>query len=169
MTMFNWQQYRHIEAPGWRLGWAWQKKEIIWSMLGGEVTSQGDCSAFHTDPLPHCCDKRPVVVDLLPSAPQSMQVANCCTGGVLPSFGQDPDNALAAFQLTVGQTGNSDTTVKPPQNFTLLTPSGPGYTCSQPVKVQKSLFLSPDGRRVTEAFSKFPCHTSRGYLHKHCR
>jgi hypothetical protein len=145
--MFNWQEYRHIEAPGWKLSWAWQTKEVVWSMLGAQTTVQGDCSAFHTD-------KRPVVIDLLPSAPQSMQVPNCCTGGVLPSFGQDPDNALAAFQVTVGQAGTTNTTVKLPQNFTLLTPSGPGYTCSPALQVEKSKFADADGRRFTEAFSK---------------
>ncbi|KAG0570694.1 hypothetical protein M758_6G174000 [Ceratodon purpureus] len=152
VTMFNWQQYRHIEAPGWKLSWAWETKEIIWSMLGAQTTVQGDCSNFRTNPLPHCCDKRPVVIDLLPSAPQSMKVSNCCTGGVLPSFGQDPDNALAAFQITVGLAGNTNTTVKLPQNFTLSTPYGSGYTCSPAFKVEKSKFADADGRRFTEAF-----------------
>ena len=149
------------EQLGWKLSWAWQTKEVVWSMLGAQTTVQGDCSAFHTDPLPHCCDKRPVVIDLLPPAPQSMQVSNCCTGGVLPSFGQDADNALAAFQVTVGQADSTNTTVKLPQNFTLLTPSGPGYTCSPALQVEKSKFADADGRRFTEAFSKLASKRER--------
>ncbi|GMN21998.1 hypothetical protein TIFTF001_045587, partial [Ficus carica] len=44
VTMYNFQQYRHIQAPGWTLGWTWAKKEVIWSMMGGQTTEQGDCS-----------------------------------------------------------------------------------------------------------------------------
>lgn len=151
--MFNWQMYRHIEAPGWQLSWAWAKNEIIWSMLGAQTTMQGDCSMFHSNPLPHCCDRRPVVIDLLPLPPESMRIANCCKGGVLPSFGQDPENALAVFQVAVGGAGNTNTTVVLPENFTLSSSSsGPGYTCSPAMQVPKSQFLAPDGRRSTEAF-----------------
>ncbi|KAK1557459.1 hypothetical protein Q3G72_024999 [Acer saccharum] len=37
-------------------------------------------------PLPHCCEKRPVIVDLLPGAPYNQQTKNCCKGGVLTSM-----------------------------------------------------------------------------------
>lgn len=111
---------------------------------------------FHSNPLPHCCDRRPVVIDLLPLPPESMRIANCCKGGVLPSFGQDPENALAVFQVAVGGAGNTNTTVVLPENFTLSSSSsGPGYTCSPAMQVPKSQFLAPDGRRSTEAFSEF--------------
>ncbi|KAG4390658.1 hypothetical protein GLYMA_05G019101v4 [Glycine max] len=29
VTTYNFQQYRHIQAPGWILGWTWAKKEVI--------------------------------------------------------------------------------------------------------------------------------------------
>lgn len=154
VTMYNWQQYRHITAPGWRLSWAWAKQEIIWTMLGAQTTFQGDCSAIRADPLPHCCDRKPVVIDLLPSADQSLKVANCCTGGVLPSFSQDPDHALSSFQITVGKAGTSNTSVELPRTFALSTPMGSGYTCGPAVKVKKSLFPSADGRRFTAAMSE---------------
>ncbi|KAJ7530700.1 hypothetical protein O6H91_14G015600 [Diphasiastrum complanatum] len=149
VTMYNYQQYRHIEAPGWILGWAWAKKEVIWSMQGAEATMQGDCSKFHGD-VPHCCKKDPTIVDLLPGVAYSAQSANCCRGGVLSSYVQDPLNSVASFQIVVGKAGTSNITVALPKNFTLTTP-GPGYTCSPAKVVKPSLFPTPDGRRHTQA------------------
>lgn len=149
VTMFNFQQYRHIQTPGWIMGWHWAQKEIIWSMVGGQATLQGDCSKFHGN-IPHCCRRDPTIVDLLPGVPYNQQITNCCKGGVLTSWVQDPANAVAAFQLSVGQAGTSNTTVKLPKNITLMTP-GPGYTCGPAKVVKQSEFLSADGRRTTQA------------------
>lgn len=149
VTLYNYQQYRHIEAPGWLLGWTWAKKEIIWTMVGGQATMQGDCSKFKTGP-PHCCLRSPTIVDLLPGVPYNSQIANCCRGGVLSSWAQDPTNAVASFQVSVGMSGTTNTTVKLPKNFTLQTP-GPGYTCGPAKIVKPSLFAASDGRRKTQA------------------
>jgi hypothetical protein len=153
VSIHNYQKYRHIQAPGWHLGWAWTKKEVIWSILGGQATEQGDCSHFK-DRIPHCCKTDPVTVDLLPGSPFDQQVANCCKGGVLSSWLQDPVSAVASFQITVGRSGTSNRTVKPPTNFTLKAP-GPGYTCglAQTLK-PPTKFISPDGRRTTQAHGK---------------
>lgn len=62
--MNNFQMYRHIQSPGWTLGWTWAKKEVIWSMIGAQTTEQGDCSKFKSN-IPHCCKKAPTIVDLL--------------------------------------------------------------------------------------------------------
>ncbi|KAL3844585.1 hypothetical protein ACJIZ3_001988 [Penstemon smallii] len=149
VTMFNFQQYRHIQAPGWSLGWTWAKKEVIWSMIGGQTTDQGDCSRFKGN-IPHCCRKDPTVVDLLPGTPYNQQIANCCKGGVINSWVQDPSNAASSFQISVGAAGTTNKTVRVPKNFTLRAP-GPGYTCG-PAKVGKpTKFVSQDGRRVTQA------------------
>ncbi|XXG46546.1 hypothetical protein AAC387_Pa02g1364 [Persea americana] len=149
VTMYNFQQYRHIQAPGWKLGWTWAKKEVIWSMVGAQTTEQGDCSRYKGN-IPHCCKKDPTVVDLLPGTPYNMQIANCCKGGVINSWVQDPPNALSSFQVSVGAAGTSNKTVKVPKNFTLRAP-GPGYTCGIAKVVKSSQFLSSDGRRVTQA------------------
>ncbi|GLJ44188.1 hypothetical protein SUGI_0922230 [Cryptomeria japonica] len=149
VTMNNFQQYRHIQAPGWTLGWTWAKKEVIWSMVGAQTTQQGDCSRYKGN-IPHCCMKTPTVVDLLPGTPYNQQIANCCKGGVIASWAQDPVNAVGAFQVSVGSAGTSNTTVRLPKNFTLKAP-GPGYTCGPAKKVKSSLFLSVDGRRFTQA------------------
>ena len=85
VSMYNFQQYRHIQAPGWTLGWTWAKREVIWNMMGGQTTEQGDCSRYKGN-IPHCCKKDPTVVDLLPGTPYNQQVANCCRGGVLNSW-----------------------------------------------------------------------------------
>ncbi|XVF54453.1 hypothetical protein PTKIN_Ptkin05aG0181200 [Pterospermum kingtungense] len=150
VTMFNFQMYRHIMSPGWSLGWAWPKKEVIWSMVGAQTTDQGDCSKFKGN-IPHCCKKNPTVVDLLPGVPYNQQIANCCKGGVVSSWGQDPSAAVSSFQVSVGRAGTSNKTVKLPLNFTLLGP-GLGYTCSQAKKVPSTVFFTADGRRKTQAW-----------------
>lgn len=154
VTMYNWQLYRHIDAPGWIMGWHWGKKENIANIIGGETREQGDCSKI-LGPIPHCCKPNPEVIDLLPGVPYNQQTANCCRGGVLSSYAQDPANSVASFQVIVGNSGFTNTTVILPKNFTLMTP-GPGYTCGPAVKVPKTKFFTPDGRRVTLAFSKYP-------------
>ncbi|KAG6502669.1 hypothetical protein ZIOFF_034955 [Zingiber officinale] len=152
VTMYNYQQYRHIQSPGWNLGWTWAKKEVIWSMVGAQTTEQGDCSKFKGN-IPHCCKKTPTIVDLLPGTPYNMQIANCCKGGVISSWVQDPANAASSFQLSAGLAGTSKKTVRAPKNFTLRAP-GPGYTCGPAKDVSPSTFLTSDGRRKTHALSK---------------
>lgn len=152
VTIYNFQQYRHIQAPGWTLGWTWAKKEVIWSMTGSQTTEQGDCSRFKGN-IPHCCKKDPTVVDLLPGTPYNQQYTNCCKGGVISSWVQDPANAASSFLLVVGSAGTSNRTVRMPKNYTLRVP-GPGYTCGPGKIVRPSKFLTADKRRVTQALSK---------------
>ncbi|EER99679.1 hypothetical protein BDA96_02G385800 [Sorghum bicolor] len=149
VTINNFQMYRQIMAPGWTVGWTWAKREVIWSMVGAQATEQGDCSRFKAN-IPHCCKRTPTVVDLLPGVPYNQQIANCCRGGVISAYGQDPASAVAAFQVSVGQAGTTNRTVKVPKNFTLLGP-GPGYTCGPGKIVPSTVFLTPDRRRKTQA------------------
>ncbi|KAA8542567.1 hypothetical protein F0562_023719 [Nyssa sinensis] len=149
VTLSNFQLFRHVMTPGWTVGWTWTKKEVIWSMAGAQATEQGDCSKFKLA-VPHCCKKTPTVVDMLPGAPYNQQFSNCCKGGVLASWGQDPSSSVSAFQVTVGLSGTSNKTVKLPHSFTLLGP-GPGYTCGPAKIVPSSFFLSADSRRKTQA------------------
>ncbi|KAL7153067.1 hypothetical protein ABFS83_04G140300 [Erythranthe nasuta] len=149
VTMNNFQMYRHIMSPGWTLSWGWAKKEVIWSMVGAQTTEQGDCSKFKGN-VPHCCKKNPTVVDLLPGVPYNQQIANCCKGGVVASWGQDPSSAVSSFQVSVGLAGTTNKTVKLPTNFTLLGP-GPGYTCGPAKIVPSTVYLTPDRRRKTQA------------------
>jgi hypothetical protein len=152
VTIYNYQQYRHIEAPGWSLRWTWAEHEVIWNMVGGLTTEQGDCSRFQGE-IPYSCQKSPTVVDLLPGTPYNQQIANCCKGGVISSRVQDPSNAASSFQLAVGAAGTTNKTVRIPKNITLNTP-GPGYTCGPAKIVRPTRFLSADKRRVTQALSK---------------
>lgn len=121
-------------------------------MVGGQATEQGDCSKYKTT-IPHSCKKNPTIVDLMPGTPYNQQIANCCKGGVLSSWVQDPANALSSFQLSVGASGTSNKTVRAPKNFTLKAP-GPGYTCGRAQTVKPSRFLSADKRRVTQSLGK---------------
>lgn len=118
-------------------------------MMGGQATEQGDCSKFKGN-VPHCCKKNPTVVDLLPGTPYNQQIANCCKGGVLSSWAQDPTNAVSSFQVSVGRAGTTNRTVKVPKNFTLNAP-GPGYTCGPGKIVKPTQFITADKRRVTQA------------------
>lgn len=64
----------------------------------------------------------------------------------------DPANSLAAFQLSVGEVGMNNGTIRLPKNFTL---SVPGYSCGHAKIVKPTKFYTPDGRRVfAQAFSK---------------
>ncbi|KAG6433817.1 hypothetical protein SASPL_105434 [Salvia splendens] len=104
----NYQLFRQIEEPGWKLSWRWGGSEVIWNMFGAEATEQGNCSFFRGKVAPHCCEKEPVIIDLLPAAPYSMQVANCCRAGILTSITQHPNKYVFAFLMHVGIADPSD-------------------------------------------------------------
>jgi hypothetical protein len=125
-------------------------------MVGAKATEKGDCSRFKGT-IPHSCSKIPTIVDLLPSTPYNQQIAYCCKGGVLGSVVQDPANSVAAFQITVGEAGNTNRTVMLPKNFTL---NAPGYTCGHAKIVKPTRYISPDLRRLTQAFSKLKTATN---------
>ncbi|KAF8404249.1 hypothetical protein HHK36_009131 [Tetracentron sinense] len=150
VSIFNFQLFRHVEKPGWRLSWAWKRKEVIWNMVGAEATEQGNCSKFKGRvQLPHCCKRKPVIIDYLPGTPFNMQSPNCCKGGVLSSMTQDPTKYGSSFQLNVGLDPSDNTTdLIIPANFSL---GLPGYTCGEPRNVPPSRFSSDHGRRWTQA------------------
>ncbi|KAI7990776.1 COBRA-like protein 3 [Camellia lanceoleosa] len=128
VVLFNYQMYRHIEPPGWRLSWTWQ----------------GD------EQLPHCCEKKPVIIDLMPGASYNKQVANCCKGGVLSSITHGLSLFGTAFQMNVGASTTS-TNISMPGNFTMELV---GYTCGDPVEVAPSKFIEDNGQRQIQALGK---------------
>ncbi|TQD84498.1 hypothetical protein C1H46_029933 [Malus baccata] len=147
VSIYNFQQFRHVDRPGWKLGWRWQGDEVIWNMWGAEAIYQGNCSRFKGAPeRPHCCEMEPVIIDLLPGTPFNKQFSNCCKGGELSSMVQDSSKFLSAFRMNVGAFSNNSTNINMPDNFTL---GLPGYTCGPPVQVQPTK-TSQDGRRWTE-------------------
>ncbi|KAJ0817971.1 hypothetical protein HanPI659440_Chr00c04g0711651 [Helianthus annuus] len=151
VTMYNFQKYCYISPPGWTLSWFWANNEVIWNMFGGQATEKGNCSRYKTAPaVPHCCKNTPTVVDLSPEAPYNQQVPNCCKGGVISVWGLDPNSYISSFQITVGESGNTNYTIKVPKNFTLLAP-GPAYNCGPAVVTKPTKFITPDGRRITQA------------------
>ncbi|GKV21232.1 hypothetical protein SLEP1_g31229 [Rubroshorea leprosula] len=147
ISISNYQLYRHIEPPGWKLGWFWEGDEVIWSMTGAQATQQGNCSRFKGQQLPHSCEKAPLIVDLLPGTPYNRQTANCCRGGVLTSMTQDPSKYTASFQMNVGvATDSSNFTM--PFNFSV---GIAGYSCSNATEVPATKFTTDGGRRWTQA------------------
>ncbi|KAL1061821.1 hypothetical protein V6Z11_D13G039100 [Gossypium hirsutum] len=147
VSILNFQLYRHIEQPGWKMGWDWTGDEVIWAMQGAEATEQGNCSRFKGGQLPHCCEKSPFIVDLLPGAPYNMQTTNCCKGGILSSMIQDPSKFGAVFQMSTSA-ATDEFGFHMPENFTI---GVPGYTCAKPVQVAPSKYSSDGGRRWTQA------------------
>ncbi|XP_072988516.1 COBRA-like protein 7 [Typha latifolia] len=147
VRIYNYQLYRHIELPGWKLSWTWAGDEFIWNMQGGEATEQGNCSRFRGETIPHCCEKSPVIVDLPLGAPYNKQVANCCRGGVLSSTVQNPTRYMTSFQMSVGNLNGNNIKTDKPSNFSI---GIPGYTCSDPIDVAPSKFQF-DKHRTTQA------------------
>ncbi|KAK4476840.1 hypothetical protein RD792_016000 [Penstemon davidsonii] len=149
LSIINYQLFRHIEFPGWKLSFTWPGDEVIWDILGAEATEQGNCSAFKGRQLPHCCLKEPVIIDLLPGAPYNKQVGNCCRGGVVSSMIQDPGKSLAAFQMHIGSASSNGSVITGiPTNFDL---GLGGYTCGDPLQVPPTKFFEDQGRRRTQA------------------
>lgn len=158
VTLYNYQKYHGIDAPGWTLGWRWTKKEVIWSILGSRTIGQkGDyCRPrFKGNIIPYNCKTQPQVVDLLPGIVPKIQ--DCCKGGVLRSWAHHKNPALSSFQITVGSAGTTNKTVHLPTNFTLKAPNPPGYryVCGPTKVVRPTRFISEDRRRITQAFSKY--------------
>ncbi|RWR78602.1 COBRA-like protein 6 [Cinnamomum micranthum f. kanehirae] len=150
VTIFNFQLYRHVEMPGWRFGWAWKGKEVIWKMWGAEATEQGNCSMFSGGNIPHCCERKPVIIDLLSGTAYKDQYYNCCKGGVLSSITQDPSKFASSFKLVVGNAHITNNALIPPENFTL---GVPGYTCGPAYVVPPSRYSDDGGRRWQQALA----------------
>ncbi|CAL0300774.1 unnamed protein product [Lupinus luteus] len=158
VSIYNFQLFRHVEQPGWRLGWAWTGDEVIWAMLGAEATEQGNCTRFRGQTKPHCCQKKPTIIDLMPGTPYNLQSANCCKGGVLTSITQDVSKYGATFQMNYRKASLIDydpTDPPPPQedgNFTMpqnFTLGIPGYSCGKPLQVPPTK-ITKDGKRWTQ-------------------
>ncbi|CAH8389624.1 unnamed protein product [Eruca vesicaria subsp. sativa] len=143
VTAYNYQKQRSIPSPGWTMSWSWTSKEVIWSIVGAQTTEQGDCSMYNEN-MPHSCSSKPTLVDLLPSTPFNQQIANCCKGGVLKP------GLESAFQIAVGNAGDSVKTVRMPVNFMFTAPKQQ-YVCGPTKNVRPTRFITADKRRVTRA------------------
>ncbi|KAF8089577.1 hypothetical protein N665_0502s0041 [Sinapis alba] len=143
VTAYNYQKQRSIGSPGWKMSWRWTRKEVIWSMVGAQITKQGDCSMFNEN-IPHSCISKPTVVDLPPKTPYYQQIANCCKGGVLKP------GLESAFQIAVGNAGDSVKTVRMPVNFMFTAPKQQ-YLCGPTKNVRPTRFITADKRRMTRA------------------
>lgn len=163
VTIQNYYQYRHVDKPGWSIGWAWTQKEIIWSISGAFATVQGDCSAFKHQ-IPHSCQPKPVIADLTPDASPENTSENCCRGGLLSAWAIDPSNSFSSFEITVGNL-DINATLHPPANLTLSAP-GPGYTCGPVTDTNPTESLDIGGRRKVQVYSKY---TMLELLEQTCR
>ncbi|KAJ4887806.1 COBRA-like protein 5 [Raphanus sativus] len=144
VTAYNYQKHRSVPSPGWRMSWRWTKKEVIRSMVGAKTTERGVCSMFKRN-IPRSCLRKPTVVDLLPGAPYTQQIANCCRGGVLKPGSE------SEFEISVGKAGNSVKTVRLPGNFMFTVPKQQ-YVCRPAKNVRPTVFMSPDTKRTASAF-----------------
>lgn len=104
--------------------------------------------------LPASCTRSPTIADLTANAPRSSKADGCCKGGVLLTNHQDPEKSTVSFQVSVGRSGTTKRTVLSPRNFTFVVPGG-DYTCGHARVVRPNMFVSPDLRRVTQAYGEF--------------
>ncbi|KAJ7978535.1 COBRA-like protein [Quillaja saponaria] len=155
VSIHNFQLIRNLDRPGWRLGWAWKSDEAIWKMWGAEALQQGNCSRFKGNNQPHCCEKKPVIIDLMPGAPYDLQATNCCKGGVLTSLTQGPTKSVAAFRMNFNKASDNNSENNMPESFTL---GVPGYTCGKPIQVPPSR-STKNGRRWEQSLETWnvPC------------
>ncbi|GFZ00612.1 COBRA-like extracellular glycosyl-phosphatidyl inositol-anchored protein family [Actinidia rufa] len=152
VTIQNFYQYRHVDKPGWKLGWTWSRNEVIWSMSGAFATQQGNCSAFMSQ-IPHSCKKDPVILDLTPDAAPENRSSDCCRGGVIAAWAVDPSNSFSSFNIIVGNL-ESNSHGFAPLNLTLEAP-GPGYTCGQLVDTDPTISSVIGGQREEQVLSKY--------------
>ncbi|XP_058099856.1 COBRA-like protein 2 [Magnolia sinica] len=148
VTVQNFYQYRHVEKPGWKLGWTWTQNEVIWTMTGALALRQGNCSAFNVQTA-HSCKRDPVIVDLMPEALPENRTENCCRGGLVSAWGIDRRRSLSSFEMLIGNLGGPRSYM--PENLTFLGP-GPGYTCGPLADFPPTVFSSTDVRREMQVF-----------------
>ncbi|KAF4404702.1 hypothetical protein G4B88_006088 [Cannabis sativa] len=154
VNITNYQKYRKVDAPGWKLSWRWAHKEIIWTTIGARVADQGNCRRFKKN-VPTSCAKAPTILDLTADddeVTQNQKIDGCCKGGVLLSRVQSYHNSTTAFQIAVGGEGSSNITWRLPTNYTFRTPHG-AYSCSRARVVPNTRFISADRRRITQAMT----------------
>ncbi|KAI3718344.1 hypothetical protein L6452_19211 [Arctium lappa] len=136
VSIQNYYQYRHVNKPGWKLGFTWSNKEVIWSISGAIATHQGNCSSFK-DEIPHCCIPTPQIVDLV-------------RGGVLAARAINAPQSSSSFNMVVGNL-QVNSLLQMPLNLTLLAP-GPGYTCSPMEDTKPTVSLVIGGKREEQVF-----------------
>ncbi|KAJ7967215.1 COBRA-like protein [Quillaja saponaria] len=149
VTIQNYYQYRHVDKPGWNLGWTWSKNEVIWSMFGAFAIKQGDCSSFKFRTT-HSCIKDPVIADLMPETSPVNRSEDCCHGGLLSAWAINPSKSFSSFEIMVGNL-EANSTGYAPLNLTLLAP-GPGYTCSPVLDTDPTVSLDIGGRRQVQVY-----------------
>ncbi|KAI4318330.1 hypothetical protein MLD38_032054 [Melastoma candidum] len=148
VTIQNYQLYRHVDKPGWQLGWTWARDEVIWSISGAYATQMGNCSSFK-DNIPHSCQKSPIIHDL-PDSSREDRSEYCCRDGVLSAWAVDPSKSLSSFDIQVGNLEHN-TRGYPPLNLSLMAP-GPGYSCSPVVDADPTVSSDIGGRREVQVF-----------------
>ncbi|XXG66129.1 hypothetical protein AAC387_Pa05g3670 [Persea americana] len=147
VTIQNYYQYRHVEKPGWQLGWTWTNTEVILSMTGAIATQKGNCSINFQSA--HSCTTDPVIVDLMPDAAAVNRTENCCRDGLLSSWAIDQANSISSFEIDVGNLGHGLSYL--PLNPTFMGP-GPGYTCSPFLDAPPTVSTVFNARREEQVF-----------------
>lgn len=152
MTLENHYQYRHVDKPGWTVGWTWANDEVIWSMNGAFAKDRGNCSSYSSQ-MPHSCKKDPIIVDFDTDVSPENRSEHCCHGGVLTASAINPLKSFSSFQLEVRNVGQNPLG-QTPNNLTLMAP-GPGFTCSPFVDTDPTVSSYVGGLRQDPALSKF--------------
>ncbi|KAK3028642.1 hypothetical protein RJ639_037822, partial [Escallonia herrerae] len=148
VTIQNYFLYRHVDKPGWKLGWTWARNEVILSMSGAVATQQGNCSSFKVQ-KPHSCEKDPIIIDL-PESMQQNRSEDCCRDGLLSAWSINPFKSFSSFEVTIGNVGGTSSVSKP-SNLSLRSP-GPGYTCGLIADTDPTVSSVIGGRREEQVY-----------------
>ncbi|KAL5791133.1 hypothetical protein ACOSQ2_006021 [Xanthoceras sorbifolium] len=149
VTIQNYYQYRHVDKPGWKIGWTWTQDEVIMSMSGAFATQKGNCSSLSFQDA-HCCKKDPAIVDLSPDASTESMSEGCCKSGLLSAYAINPAKSFSSFEITVANLF-TNTSFFAPKNLTIMAP-GPGYTCGSLEDTDPTVYHDIDGRREVQVF-----------------
>lgn len=153
VTLQNYHQYRHVDTPGWKLGWTWLNNEVIWSMSGAIATDRGDCSSYSGSQMPHSCKKDPIIIDIAQDVTQNRS-DHCCRSGRLSARAVDSFNSFSSFELEVRNLEEKENSLgQAPNNVTLMAP-GPGYTCSPFLITDPTVSLDFGGQRQVPVLSE---------------
>ncbi|KAL7151126.1 hypothetical protein ABFS83_04G010500 [Erythranthe nasuta] len=158
VTITNNNSFGRLE--NWNLSWDWTEGEFISTMKGAypKIVDSGDCifgrqGQFYKDfdfSKVLSCETRPTIVDLpITKANDTILglVPFCCRNGTILSPKMDVSKSKSSFLMQVYKMppNLNKTELSPPINWNINSTIGPAYQCSQPIRVDPTLFPDPSG------------------------
>lgn len=149
-----------VRIENWNLSWDWTQGEFIAAMRGAypKTVDTSDCifgsqGQFYKDldfSKALTCERRPTIIDLPLSKTNDTvlgMVPFCCRNGSILSPSMDPTKSKSSFLMQVYKMPPdlNKTILSPPLNWRINSTIGQSYQCSQPIRVDPTLFPDPSG------------------------